>query len=96
MMLMAAERGKWAQQRAGEPVAGRGLMSGWHGAKRNDWTEPISIRAFRRGFSTELIISHLQITTWKAACHGKGAAVDHLTIHSISAFYKHLHGRPGS
>jgi hypothetical protein len=114
MMLMAAERGKWAQQRAGEPVAGRGLMSGWHGAKRNDWTEraarrvrgsccaspfcpePISIRAFRRSFSTELIISHLHIATWKAACHGKGAAVDYLTIHSISAFYKHLHGRPGS
>ena len=39
MMLMAAERGKWAQQRAGEPVAGRGLMSGCHAAKRSDWTK---------------------------------------------------------
>ena len=24
---------------AGEPVAGRGLMSGCHAAQRNDWTE---------------------------------------------------------
>jgi hypothetical protein len=44
MMLMAAERGKWAQQRAGEPVAGRGLMSGCHGAKRNDWTKRVARR----------------------------------------------------
>ena len=84
-----------ALRSAGEPVAGRGLMSGWHGAKRNDWTEPISIRAFRRGFSTELIISHLQITPWKASRHGKGAAVGRFAIRSISIFYKHLHGRHG-
>ena len=29
---------------AGEPVAGRGLMSGCHGAERSDWTERVARR----------------------------------------------------